>query len=271
MADLDSILSGQGAVASNAPETVTAEAHQAEAVNTQENDQQQTGNEGEQGQKMVPHEALHAEKQKVKRYTEQVAEFEKKMTEREAAWERRFEQLIGAVKPQQPTEAPKPKKDIWEDPDEFVQSGVQAVLTPFQQEMQKALLSVAKDAAYGRYGEAVDAAEQAFIQALQSQKLDPADYDEVLKAPNRYAAAVKWHKREQERAEFADPAALREKLRAEILAELQGGNQQQGQQAQQAAVMPSNLAGARNVGNRSGPAWSGPQSLNDIFDRRPGK
>lgn len=138
--------------------------------------------------------------------------------------------------------------------------------------MQQQLLAVAKDAAYGRYGEAVDAAEQAFIDAVKGQTLDPADYDKVLKAPNRYAAAVEWHKREQQRAEFADPAALRDKLKAEILAELQGGNQQQGQQAQQAArVMPSNLAGERNVGNRSGPAWSGPQSLNDIFDRRPRK
>ena len=34
-----------------------------------------------------------------------------------------------------------------------------------------------------------------------------------------------------------------------------------------ATVAPSNLAGARNVGTRSGPAWSGPASLNDIFDR----
>ena len=35
-----------------------------------------------------------------------------------------------------------------------------------------------------------------------------------------------------------------------------------------AHATPSNLAGARNVGSRSGPAWSGPASLNDIFDRR---
>jgi hypothetical protein len=30
---------------------------------------------------------------------------------------------------------------------------------------------------------------------------------------------------------------------------------------------PSNLAGARNVGRRMGPAWSGPTPLNDIFKR----
>jgi hypothetical protein len=32
-------------------------------------------------------------------------------------------------------------------------------------------------------------------------------------------------------------------------------------------VMPSNIAGARNVGSRTGPAWSGPPSLQDIFAR----
>ena len=264
MANLDEILSGQGVVASASPETVTTEAATATEV-TQEN--LQTGAEGEQGQKMVPHEALHAEKQKVKRYTEQVAEFEKKMTEREAAWERRFEQLIGAVKPQQPTEAEKPKKDIWDDPDEFVQSGIQAALTPFQKEMQATLNGIAKDAAIARHGDAVDAAERAFMLAVQSRTVDQADFDKVLKAPNRYSAAVEWHKRAQAQAEIGDPVAFKEKLRAEILAELQGGTQQQTQTGQAAVTMPTDLAGTRNVGNRSGPAWSGPQSINDIFDR----
>lgn len=32
-------------------------------------------------------------------------------------------------------------------------------------------------------------------------------------------------------------------------------------------VFPSNIAGARNVGVRSGPVWSGPAPLQDIFDR----
>ena len=39
------------------------------------------------------------------------------------------------------------------------------------------------------------------------------------------------------------------------------------QQQRRGPVYPSNLAGARNVGTRSGPAWSGPTPLDDIFDR----
>lgn len=265
MADLDAILSGASAVASDTPETVTAEAAQATEA-TQEN-REQTGAEGDGGQKMVPHEALHAEKQKVKRYTEQIAEFDKKLTEQNTAWERRFEQLIGAVKPK-PEEVAKPRPEIWDNPDEFVQSGVQAVLTPFQTELQKTLHGIAKDAAIARHGDAVDAAEQAFMLAVQNRTVDAADFDKVLKAPNRYSAAVEWHKRSQAQAEIGDPVAFKEKLRAEILAELQGGNgQQQQAPAAAATVMPTDLAGTRNVGSRSGPAWSGPQSINDIFDR----
>ncbi|WP_457797626.1 hypothetical protein [Methylocystis sp. S23] len=64
----------------------------------------------------------------------------------------------------------------------------------------------------------------------------------------------------------SDPASYREKLKAELLAELQNEGQKT-QQAQKPA-MPSNFATGRNVGSRSGPAWSGPPSFEDIFDRR---
>jgi hypothetical protein len=68
----------------------------------------------------------------------------------------------------------------------------------------------------------------------------------------------------------SDPAAykakLAEEIRAQVMAELQAGNAPAGQQA--APVMPSNFTTARNVGNRSGPAWSGPTPLQDIFNRK---
>jgi UDP-N-acetylglucosamine:LPS N-acetylglucosamine transferase len=90
----------------------------------------------------------------------------------------------------------------------------------------------------------------------------------VVGSPNRYAEAVKWHHRQSARAEIGDdPAAYKARLEAElreqILAEL-GGSSGARRFAQ---LAPSNLAGARNVGARGGPAWSGPASLNDIFDR----
>lgn len=269
MADLDSILSGEGARASETPATVeketpaVVEQAQAEAVT---DDQQQTGAENESGgQKMVPHEALHAEKQKVKRYTEQVAEFEKKAAEREAAWERRFSQLLETVKPK-PAEAEKPAPEIWDDADGFINQR----LAPVQEAVQTQREQFSQIMAIDKHGvEAVRAAMEAF-KAQPETPARAAMFEAIKKSVHPYGALVEWHKREQERAEFADPAAYREKLKAEILAELQAGNgqQQQAQTGQQAAaVMPTDLAGARNVGTRSGPAWSGPQTLNDIFDR----
>ena len=32
-------------------------------------------------------------------------------------------------------------------------------------------------------------------------------------------------------------------------------------------MLPTNLAGARNAGTRGGPAYGGPQPLQDIFNR----
>lgn len=261
MADLDSILSGKGAAASE-PETVTEETPavveqaQAEQVTEQPEAEGQ-----EQGQKMVPHEALHAEKQKVKRYTEQVAEFEKKMTEREAAWEKRFEQLLGAVKPQQPAvEEPKALEPWDEGYSDFIRKPIEQQISQ-QREQVSQLLAVEK---HGH--EVVGAAWDALLKHPNNKAIAA----ELMQSVHPWGSVVEWHKGEQERAELANPEAYKAKIRAEIeaeiRAEIQGGNQQQ-QTQQPAQVMPSNLADARNVGSRSGPAWSGPASLNDIFDR----
>jgi hypothetical protein len=259
---LDNILSGQSdAVSEQVEEKVVTQAPEGESPEPIEAESA----EGEQrGSKMVPHEALHAEKQKVKRYTEEVADFRKQLSETNAAWERRMADLVQAVKPKQEPQQP---------PDQFedFSGATRHVVQPEFERINQTLLAIARDNAETRFTpETVSEAEQAFISAYQSQKLDPADYQKVVNSPNRYAAAVQWHKRQLAQAEIGDdPAAFRAKLETElrekITAELQQGEQQQAAPA--ARVMPSNLAGARNVGARSGPAWSGPSSIDDIFSR----
>ena len=263
--DLDNILSGNSSAApeANEQEQVT-QAAEGESQQEQPEAEQQ---EGEQGQRMVPQQALHAEKQKVKRYTEQVSDFQRQLSETNAAWERRMAQLVEAVKPKQEA-APKP--DWFENPEIATQHAVNSTVSPQFEQINQQLLAIARDNAETRFTpETVNEAEQAFISAMQSQKLDPADYQRVVSSPNRYAAAVQWHKRQQAQAEIGDdPAAYKTKLEAEIrekvLAEMNGGQPAQ----QRQAVMPSNLAGARNVGARSGPAWSGPSTIDDIFSRQ---
>lgn len=264
MADLDSILSGssESAPATNEQEQVT----QVSEGESQQEQTETTEQEGDGRQRMVPQQALHAEKQKVKRYTEQVSDFQRQLSETNAAWERRMAQLVEAVKPKQEA-APAP--DFFEDPAAATQHQLRQTVSPQFEQINQQLLAIARDNAETRYTpETVNEAEQAFISAMQGQKLDPADYQKVVGSPNRYAAAVQWFKRQQAQAEIGDdPTAYKAKLEAElrekITAELQGDGQVQ----QRQPVMPSNLAGARNVGVRSGPAWAGPTPMTDIFKR----
>jgi hypothetical protein len=254
---LDSILSGQGEAVSEQPAIVE------QAVTQEAEGQEQTGGEGEQqGQKMVPHEALHAEKQKVKRYTDEVTEFRRS----NEALQRQVSELLQRVPVPKQEQPPAP--DFYDSPAEATRHAV----APQFEQFNQTLLANAQLIAGIKYGDdKVSEAEEAFIQAVQAKSLDPADYQKVVNSPNRYAAAVQWHQRQQAQAEIGpDPVAYRAKIEAEILAKhgITAGEQPAAvtQQAP-AAVMPSNLATARNVGARSGPTWSGPTPLGDIFKR----
>jgi plasmid stability protein len=216
-------------------------------------------------QRMVPHEALHAEKQKVKRYTEEVSEFRKQLAESNAAWERRVASILEAQKPK---EAPQPAPDFFENPQAATRHEVTQAVGPQFDGITQQLMAQAQMLAGIKYGDdKVAEAEQAFMTAHQTGKLDPSDFQRVASSPNRYAEAVRWHQRQLAQAEIGDdPAAYRARLEAElrdkITAELQ-----QGTQTQAPALMPSNLAAVTNKGTRSGVPWSGPKPFLDIFNR----
>lgn len=271
MTTLDNILSGQSDAVSEqtAVEESVAQAAEGASQQEQSTDTDEVQATEVNGQRMVPHAALHASKEKVKRYTEQVAEFEKSMggvREQNAMLTRQVTELLTRI-PQQKAEQQQP-------PDQFddFPGATRHVVQPEFQRIEQQLLAIAKDTAVTRFTEEkVNEAEQAFISALQSKKLDPADYQKVVGSPNRYAAAVQWHQRQVAQAEIGDdPAAYKTKLEAELREKIAAEQQQGGQQAQQRQqeVMPTNLAGARNAGARSGPAWAGPSSIDDIFNRQ---
>jgi hypothetical protein len=273
---LDSILSGGGeAVSGQTTQTTGAETSRAGegdshvAQGHDDFDAQTSDADAAEAHRddtrMVPHQALHAERQKVRRYTEEVADFRKALAETNAAFERRMGQLVEAIVPRQ---GPPPPPDFFDNPEAATRHSVVETVSPEFERINQTLHAFARDQAIGRFEEArVNDAEQAFLGALRAGQLDPADYRRVVGSANRYAEAVRWHQRQTARAEIGDdPAAYRSRLEAElreqILAELGSGGAQRFAQ-----LAPSNLAGARNVGARGGPAWSGPASLNDIFDR----
>jgi hypothetical protein len=273
MNSLDNILAGGEAV----PEGKTEEVEVTQAVaESPPEPEAEAAPEEKQGQKMVPHEALHAEKQKVKRYTEEVAEFRKQIEESNAAWERRVASILEAQKPKEP---PAPPPDWFENPTEATRHQIAQQVSPGFDQVNQALMAQAQMLAGIKYGDdKVQEAEQAFMSAYKSGKLDPSDFQSVSASPNRYAAAVQWHEKQIEREIFDKEvkaaggwskykAQFEEQLREKFLSEpLNGGDGQQAQ-PRPAAVMPTNLAGARNTGTRSGPAYAGSQSIADIFNR----
>lgn len=120
-----------------------------------------------------------------------------------------------------------------------------------EERYSQALLSLAKETAIARHTEeVVSAAEKAFIEAAQNRTLDQADFHRVMNAPNRYAAAVEWHKRQQVMNTVGpDPNAwlekqLEERLKdpayqAQLLERIRGTAQQESQQRPLTQLPPS--------------------------------
>lgn len=250
---LDNILSGQEAVTEQSPPVEQAQEPQAQ----EQTAAPETPDAGEQpaGQKMVPHEALHAEKQKVKRYTEQIASFEQTLKQRDEVLDRRFNQLLERLAPQQQPQ----QVDWFQDPDAALKQGLDRAVSPLEQKFSTLETQIMRLSAIQQYGPEKVTAFESYIQEAMSRG-DPelaALSAQMRSSPDPVGVGLKWF----EKRTF-DPEAERERIKAELLKEMQS------QPAQRpAAVMPTNLAGARNVGTRSGPAWSGPPKLDDIFAR----
>lgn len=212
---------------------------------------------------VVPQQALHAAREKAR--TE---------TDRAEALSRELAELRGQVsvltQQRQPTptpvEPPKPV-EFWDNPQEWGAS----LLTPLQQELQETRFMVSETRALTDFGkDAVMAARTALEDAVKAGQIDGKQAQATLRqSRDPVGDIVRWH----QQSPAVQEQTLREKLRAEVLAEygIEPGATPATTPAAAtpalSAVMPSNLAGRPNVGTRSGPAWSGPAPLGDIFDR----
>lgn len=263
MSNLDDILSSGGEpVSPPTPETPKVEAQQPEADQTEAVTSQDDASDE---QKMVPVAALQAERQKSRKYTEHLAQVERELAEQRQQFQQMQQWLIA----QQQAQQPKPQApDFWEAPENAIDYRVRQEVEPIRGLLAKQREEFSMLQAVDKYGqETVDAA---FSDIRQKMATDPAgtaaDYQRIMASPHPYGALVDWHKKQQALAEIgSDPAAYKEKLKAELLAELQ--QQQPAAPSPAVGSLPSNFATARNVGTRSGPAWSGPAQINDIFDR----
>jgi hypothetical protein len=286
MADLDTILSGKGASASEpAPAASPANPEpQAEPAQPRDDHGRFAGKEGaapENPEAPATPELTDGKKQSDAQPHAPVAAVTAERAKRQDA-EQRLAQVEAELKEMRRQSAPKPQApaapetppDWFANPDEAFKHRAQEVINPVQQSLMFNARLIAEQV---NGADAVANAVEAFDAAVAAGKVDPTERQRIMSSPNPFHDAVHWLKRQQTLAEVGeDPAAYRERIRAEVLAELQGQGKQPATPAQPVAttpapVMPSNLANARSVGARSGPAWGGPATLKDIFDRRPGK
>jgi hypothetical protein len=135
------------------------------------------------------------------------------------------------LRPQQPQQAAPEVPDMFADPaayHQFVERSVSSRLRDMEANLSFRLM-------HDRHGEDFEHAYSAMLKLAEAG--DPSVVKWVMSTGDPGRALMHWH--EQARAQR------------------QGG-----------PLLPSNLSGARNVGQRRGPQWGGPTPLEDIFDRR---
>lgn len=109
-----------------------------------------------------------------------------------------------------------------------------------------------------------DDAEEVVNYFIDKAKANPALVAQCFQSRFPWEFAYEQGKRMKTMEEMGDPAAYRERVRAEILAELQ--QSQPTQAAASAPPIPQSLASARSSAARSAPSFSGPQPLKNLFE-----
>lgn len=153
---------------------------------------------------------------------------------------------------EQPKEPPAPPPSIWDDEQGWQQHfGAQVA--------QQAALNAKLD-----LSEMLTRRDNADFDDMKARFLDmarqnPAIVQDALADPDPWGKAYKIAKNAATMAELGatDLDTLRAKIREELLAE-------QGQPPAPPSAPPT-LTGERNVGNRSGPEWSGPKPLTELL------
>lgn len=264
MADLEHIMSDRGAPEPS--EEMNRQTAQEPLPIPATGDRQEPQEEPQQSPPpagYVPLGALEAERAGKRKYRDEVATVNQRLAHLQGV-------LEAMQRQSQPAKAqePQPEPDFWADPAAYMQQHVSGMVKQTVDPIQNALMYNARLVAEGRHTEEkVKEAVTAFDQAATAGQIDPADQQKIMGSPNPFHAAVEWHKRTAALSEIGtDPAAYRDRLRAEILAEIGQGGQQSAPGAQ-AAAMPSSFAGARSAGPRTTPQWSGPKPLTELMGR----
>lgn len=162
---------------------------------------------------------------------------------------------------QQPQQAPKeePETDFWDNPQAFMARQMeqfgQTMMQRFQQQQQVERIEASEAAAKAKYTDYGDAF-QAFQQAAMA---NPSLVQEMTAAADPAEFAYKTGKTALDVRQYGSIDKLLEAKRAEWEAELKAAVPQPKQ------TFPETTAADGSVSARSGPAWSGPPSMNELL------
>lgn len=209
-----------------------------------------------------------------------MAKAEKQFQDRVAALEVQLNQFRHQQPVQQQPQRQQPP-DWFDNPDAAFEARLQERLAPIAQGQGSIVENFSRMMASEKHGEdAVNSAMQDITNRVQTNPAAmQATYMRIMRSPHPYGELVKWHKEQSALSTYGDDpeawrTAERDRMRAEILAEMQGDGQQaqaqpqQGQQQVAQQAMPNSFAGARNNGPRAVPGFSGPRPLSEIMGGR---
>lgn len=156
----------------------------------------------------APVAAVIAERRKGQAATERADKLERELAEMRGQMSVLMQR--GTQAAPQPQPEPVKPPEFWENPEAFLQHA----LTPYQQQIADMTVRTSRAEALVEFGrDTVVAAENAVKEAIQRGELDPVGLKASLsKSRDPVGDVVRWHQ--------GSPASIREKLKAEIMAEL---------------------------------------------------
>jgi hypothetical protein len=151
-----------------------------------------------------------------------------------------------------PPQPPAPPPDMWEDPQGWQQHFGGEVVS---QASLNANLNMSEMLARDKF-EDFDEVKAEFLALAEK---NPTLGQQALADPHPWRKAYQIAKNHRTMSELGatDVDTLKAKLREEIMAEMAASAVPQ--------TVPASISGERNVGSRSGPAWSGPAPLSELL------
>lgn len=197
----------------------------------------------EVSESMVPQKALHEERAKRQALQDQMNLLMPKLVE------------MNGSKPKEPAKAP---VSFNEDPEGFINSRFEE-----QQRSNTAkYLDLSEANAKGRHEDY----PEVFAVFEGLARKEPVLLEKMMQQPDPAEWAYRTAKRAKDIAEMGDPAAFRERTRAELLAEIKAEQEAEAvETAPDLPNIPKTLGKTRTVGSRKGPAWAGPETLDEIL------